>query len=29
MIARLTLVDARSYQAGMLGTNPDGLYQLR
>ena len=28
MVARLTLVDARSYQAGLLGANPDGLYRV-
>lgn len=28
MVARLSRVDARSYQAGMLGTNPDGLYRV-
>lgn len=28
LVAGLSLVDARSYQAGMLGTNPDGLYQV-
>ncbi len=28
MVARLSRVDERSYQAGMLGTNPTGLYQL-
>jgi hypothetical protein len=27
MIARLSLVDQRSYQAGLLGANPSGLYQ--
>lgn len=29
MIANLSLVDERSYRAGMLGANPDGLYRLR
>mgnify|MGYP007030128189 CR=1 FL=1 len=28
MVARLTPVDARSYQAGLLGANPDGLYRV-
>ena len=28
MIAELTPVDRRSYEAGMLGTNLDGLYKL-
>lgn len=28
MIANLSLVDERSYRAGMLGVNPDGLYRL-
>lgn len=28
LVAGLSLVDARSYQAGMLGANPDGLYQV-
>ena len=26
MVAQLSPVDARSYEAGMLGANPDGLY---
>ena len=29
MIAELTPVDRRSYEAGMLGTNVDGLYKLK
>jgi hypothetical protein len=28
MVARLSRVDERSYRAGMLGTDPAGLYQL-
>jgi hypothetical protein len=28
MIAELSPVDRRSYEAGMVGTNPDGLYKL-
>jgi hypothetical protein len=29
MIAELSSVDRRSYEAGMLGTNVDGLYKLK
>jgi hypothetical protein len=29
MIARLSLVDKRSYQAGLFGANPAGLYRAR
>ena len=29
MIAELSSVDRRSYEAGMLGTNLDGLYKLK
>ena len=29
MVARLSLLDRRSYEAGMLGTNPTGLYKPR
>jgi len=28
MVANLSLVDERSYRAGLLGANPDGLYRL-
>ena len=28
-VARLSLLDARSYEAGMMGANPDGLYKPR
>jgi hypothetical protein len=29
MVAELSLLDTRSYEAGMLGTNADGLYRPR
>jgi hypothetical protein len=29
MVARLSLLDKRSYDAGLFGTNPAGLYQAR